>query len=67
MRSGWRVTTIWQRAPPVSLPTSVTSSQVERREEVGDQLRDAGRGEVGVRGHRHASWEPSGRSGAMQR
>ena len=26
MRSGWRVTTSWQIAPPVSLPTSVTSS-----------------------------------------
>ena len=54
IRSGCRVTTSWQSAPPVSLPTSVTSLEVERREEVGDQLRAARAARGRRRRHRHA-------------
>ena len=50
IRSGWAVTTSWQSAPPESFPQA-PHPPVENLEKVGDQLGDAGRREVGLRGH----------------
>ena len=52
IRSGWRVTSTCDIAPPESLPTIVTSFEVERLEEARDDRRDPVGGEVGIGLHR---------------
>ena len=65
-RSGCRVTTIWQSAPPVSLPTSVTFSRSSAARKSAISFASAGRREVGVRVHRRLvrAERPVGRDAA---
>ena len=66
MRSGRRVTTIWQMAPPVSLPTSVTSSSSSAS--IASAIRSAtAGGERSASGAIGTTCEPNGRSSVTQR
>ena len=66
MRSGRRVATIWQIAPPESLPTSVTSSSSSAA--IASAIRSAAAGgERSAPGGIGARCEPNGRSSVTQR
>ena len=66
MRSGRRVATSWEIAPPLSLPTSVTSSSSSAS--IASAIRSAAAGgERSASGGIGATCEPNGRSSVTQR